>query len=223
MYKKSKNMDWLLKVTVLFLFTFYCSWINAQLLIKVSPTSPFTAGEIGISYEQSFRPKLSIEAQVGTTFSKQLIPVRMGALNELYTDAEQKNGWGVFGALSLRHYFYKYQMAPAGFYVGTFYKYRLYNFQFIDQQNSLSPIKGKDSQFLIQAIIGYQYPATDFLSFDFFIGPGVIFRNLTSYQSSIPTGETDYEWQEIRKKPIAFAPTVGVKIGFGKAGKDWLN
>lgn len=217
-----------LKKSVLFVLIFlFAVTANAQFLLKLTPTAPIISGEIGLSYEQSFRPKLSIEVQAGTTFSKELIPIKMGVISNYYSEAERKNDWGYFGAISLRHYFYKYQMAPAGFYVGTLYKYRLYNIQFIDQHYGLGTKRGRDSQFLLQALIGYQYPATDFLSFDFYIGLGANFRNIKSYQSSYfiyeTTGEYNYYWEEIRKKPIVFAPTVGVKIGFGKSGKEWLN
>lgn len=201
--------------------------VNAQFLLKLTPTSPIVSGEIGLAYEQSFRPKLSIEVQAGTTFSYQLIPIKIGAIGNYYSDAERKNDWGYFGAISLRHYFYKYQMAPAGFYVGTLYKYRLYNIKFVDQKYGLGTKRGRDFQFLLQAVVGYQYPATDFLSFDFYVGLGVNFRNIKSYQDNsyvdVVSGETKYYWEEISKKPIVFAPTVGVKIGFGKSGKEWLN
>jgi hypothetical protein len=213
-------------ILVLFVLIFTLT-VNAQFLVKLMPSSPIISGEIGLAYEQSFRPKLSIEVQAGATFSKQLIPIKMGAIGNYYSDAERKNDWGYFGAVSLRHYFYKYQMAPAGFYVGTLYKYRLYNIQFVDQNYGLGTKRGRDSQFLLQALIGYQYPATDFLSFDFYIGLGVNFRNVKSYQNNFSvdavSGTEIYYWEEIRKKPIVFAPTVGVKIGFGKSGKEWLN
>lgn len=213
-------------ILVVFVLLFMLN-ANAQFLLKLTPTAPIISGEIGVAYEQSFRPKLSIEIQAGSTFSTQLIPVKIGAIGNYYSDAERKNDWGYFGAISLRHYFYKYQMAPAGFYVGTLYKYRLYNIKFVDRDHGLETKTGRDSQFLLQAIIGYQYPVTDFLAFDFYIGLGANFRSIKSYQDNfyvdIFSGEDKYYWEEITKKPVVFAPTVGVKIGFGKSGREWLN
>jgi hypothetical protein len=219
-----------IKLTYIFLvaFTFLVnSSVNAQYLFKLSPTAVVLSGEVGLSYEQALRPKMSLEVQVGTTFSKKIIPVELFKSTEYTGDAVMKNDWGYFGALSLRYYFYKYQMAPAGFYVGTLYKYRLYNVKYEDQQYGLEAKRGTNSQFLLQAVAGYQLPVTDYLSFDFYIGLGANIQTIKSYNNTYSvdavTAETTYFWQENKKKPTTFAPTVGVKIGFGKSGKDWLN
>lgn len=192
----------------------------SQYLIKLSPTQAILSNEFGLAFEHRIRSKISSEIQLGATYAKDIVPLEALLEKRFHNNTPSHYGWGVYGALSMRYYFVGYNVAPAGFYLGTLYKYRLFNVAFEDKVHTNTTMKGSNGQFILQGLFGYQFPFTKVFSMDFYLGLGAAFQT-----ERIPTVElqnANYGWTTNKIKRTTFAPSIGVKLGFGKSGKELL-
>lgn len=203
------------------LFIAFAPVVFGQYLIKVSPTQAVLSNEFGLAFEHRVRSKISSEIQLGATYAKDIVPFESIFEKRFHDASPSQYGWGVYGGLSMRYYLLGYSVAPAGFYLGTLYKYRLFNATFEDKLHTNSTMKGRNSQFVLQLLVGYQFPFTKVFSMDFYVGLGAAIQN-----EKVPTvglQDANYVWTTNKVKRTTFAPSIGVKLGFGKSGRELLK
>ena len=182
---------------------------------KFSPMQ-LIVGEFNLGFEAQTSIKTSIEIEVGPTISNVGFS-RLTYIPEDGNNVTENSALGYFISLGLRYYPLEKTEALNRFYVSPVLKYRVYNYTLSEGSGSLEDIQATKTQVKFHFIFGDQLWASKSFAFDFFLGPGIGFQEITNYDAAAFYENFDYTYywdKKIESKPQLLL-TAGVKIGLG--------
>ena len=173
-------------------------------------------GEINFSYERVLEDPISLEIELGPTFSN------LGR-NRFFIDQNtqytRNSAVGVVSSVAVKFYPLDGRPALNQLYISPKFKYRRYN-ELIQggETSALTDIKGFTNESIFTFNFGYQQWLANRFSFDYYFGVGIGSYSSTSYQanSEFINNEWQEVWLEQNEKFTRFVATIGMKVGIGK-------
>lgn len=185
---------------------------------KFSPMQ-MIIGEFNIGVEFQTSKKTSLEIELGPTISEigfarlDFMPPEDG------DNVSENSNIGFFGSIGFRYYPLEVTEALNRMYVSPILKYRMYNFTLSENSDNLDDIMASKSQAKFLFNFGYQLWASKSFGFDFYLGTGVGFQQITDYDAIAvydpATFVYTYEWDKQSSSKPQMLLNAGVKMVFG--------
>jgi len=180
--------------------------------------SPFQmiVGELNFGFEAQTSKKTSVEIELGPTLSQ------VGFAGIKFEDSgenvSERSDVGFFGSFGFRYYPLDKTEALNRIYVSPILKFRLYNSKLHELSGNLSDIRATNIQAKFLFNFGYELWASRSFAFDFFVGAGFGYRQITSYRTIVvyENFENTYVWDRTISDSPQVIMNLGVKIGLGK-------
>lgn len=185
------------------------------MVFKFSPLQ-MIVGELNFGFEAQTSKKTSVEVELGPTLSQ------VGFAGIKFEDSgenvSESSDLGVFGSFGFRYYPLDKTEALNRIYISPVLKFRLYNSKLRELSGNLSDIRETNMQAKFLFNFGYQLWASKSFAFDFFIGTGFGYRQITSYKAIVvyENFENNYVWDRTVSESPQFVMNLGVKIGLGR-------
>lgn len=215
------------KIITLIVVAFGCLHLHAQdanvrrnFVVKFAPTQ-LVAGEMSLNYEQRIGKFISLELDLGPTFSEFGINRSNHSLwyNGTVNDLDVMSDIGFHISLAPRFYPLYDECEMRGLYLSPVFKYRVYNSTYT--YDGLSDQSGSLTQAIFRFNLGFQFwPGAGKFSIDLFSGIGMssntdkMFKVENVYDPN--TGNYAMSWVDNTRKLMTINGVIGVKFGFGQ-------
>lgn len=189
---------------------------NTQ-VFKFAPLN-MVVGEISFGYEKQLSKQVSLDMEVGPTFSKLVLSVVADGGNSSNPGVYQYSGIGFHSSVGLRLYPSDDTEALNRFYVSPIMKFKTYNYGIEDISGILEDSRGSSTIFNFYFNFGYQLWASKSFALDFYGGMGLGYQQVVDYitESIFENNEWTYSWRKETGTGTRFVANLGIKVGFGQ-------
>lgn len=192
--------------------------IQNKYAVKFTPTQ-LIMGELNLGVEFKIARRVSMDIELGPTLSY----AGLGGRTILdYEDSQQSSltregSFGYFGALGFRYYLFENTDALTRLYIHPQLKYRVYNTWIEEDTGAWGRILAQNTQYKFLFNVGWQLWASRSFGFDFYLGGGLGYRQLQTFEQIIVYDNytISYEWDEKMVSRPQLLLNAGIKIAIG--------